>query len=57
MDLQEEHVYQEWLDSTRGDFVCEMCGNGIDEDYKYCKHCGEFVEGEYEFVGAEGVGQ
>ena len=27
---------------------CEICGNWIDEDIKYCNDCGEFVCGTKE---------
>lgn len=24
--------------------ICEACGSEIDNDYNYCRECGEFVE-------------
>ena len=32
----------------RNPIYCEICGNWIDEDIKYCNDCGEFVCGTKE---------
>lgn len=26
------------------DYICEMCGDSVDSDFKYCNRCGEFIE-------------
>lgn len=38
-DEMEEHA-------PTGYFDCPFCGSWVDDDLRYCKHCGEFVEPE-----------